>query len=315
MGEYSDDLVVTAANLYYLEDLTQEEVAGKLGLSRVAVSRVLKRARDLGFVQISVRRPLPELFDLGRRLEKAWGLRVVRVVSSSPDEAAILDSLGRAGAELVAYYGGPGKRLGAAWSRTVSSIVAHVKRPGRPPLCVTELAGAYLEPGTPFGVSWRLAEKLGARLETIPAPILAATSQAKEFMMRERSVIQAFENGAKVDLALVGLGGVDEDASIVRTGYVNDENLAEINDRGAVGDILMRYFDAQGRHIPMSFEDRAVSLEWEAIKKLPLVVAMAFGPSKTAAMRGAMAGGVIHGLVTDRESALALLQGTEYEIS
>ncbi len=313
MGEYSDDLVVTAANLYYLEDLTQEEVAGKLGLSRVAVSRVLKRARDLGFVQVSVRRPLPELFDLGRRIEKAWGMRVVRVVPTGSDEAT-LDSLGRAGAELVAYYGGPGKRLGAAWSRTVSSIVPYIKRPARPPLCVTELAGAYLEPGTPFGVSWRLAEKLGARLETIPAPILAATAEAKAFMMRERSVVLAFENGAKVDLALVGLGGVDENASIVRTGYVNDENLAEIKSRGAVGDILMRYFDGQGRHIPMSFEDRAVSLEWEAIRSLPLVVAMAFGPSKIGAMRGAMAGGVIHGLVTDRESAIALLAGTEYEV-
>jgi DNA-binding transcriptional regulator LsrR (DeoR family) len=313
MGEYSDDLVVTAANLYYLENLTQEEVACKLGLSRVAVSRVLKRARDLGFVQVSIRRPLPELFDLGLRLEKAWDLKVVRVVATGAGDESTLDNLGRAGAELVAYYGGPGKRIGAAWSRTVSSIVPHLKRPARPPLCVTELAGAYLEPGTPFGVSWRLADKLGARLETIPAPILAATAEAKAFMMRERSVIQAFENGARVDLALVGLGGVDEEASIVRTGYVNDENLAEINDRGAVGDILMRYFDAQGRHIPMSFEDRAVSLEWEAITRLPLVIAMAFGPRKIAAMRGAMAGGVIQGLVTDRESSLALLAGTAYK--
>jgi DNA-binding transcriptional regulator LsrR (DeoR family) len=311
MAEYSDDLVVTVANLYYLEDLTQEEVASKLGISRVAVTRILKRARDAGHVQISVRRPLPELFDMGLRLEKAWGLRVARVVPEGPSDEETCANLGRAGAELLGYYAGPGKRVGAAWSRTVSAIVPFVKRPARPPLSINELAGTYLEPGMPYGVSWRLAEKLGAHLETIPSPVLVGSAQAKKLMLQEKSVVRAFEDAAKVDVAIVGIGNTTGEASLVKAGYLTARQLAEIRAKGAVGDILMRYFDAQGRHVPLSFDDRAVTLEWDSIRRLPLIIALAFGGPKLEAIEGALAGGLIHGLVTDRRTALALLEAAQ----
>lgn len=307
MAEYPDDLVVTAANLYYLENLTQEEVAEKLNVSRVAVTRILKRARDAGIVQITIRKPLPELFELSLSLEKAYGLRIGRVVADGGSEAETLENIGRAGAELLVRHSGPGKRIGVAWSRTVCAIIPYVKRPERPPLCVNELAGTYLEPGMPYGVSWRLAEKLGAHLEPIPSPVLVGSAQAKAVMMQEKSVLRAFENATKVDIALVGLGNVSEVASIVKTGYVTEENLREIREKGAVGDVLMRYYDASGRRVALSFDERTVSLEWESIRKLPLVVALAFGEGKLEAIRGALVGGVIQGLVTDRSTAIALI--------
>ena len=69
----------------------------------------------------------------------------------------------------------------------------------------------------------------------------------------------------------------------------------------------MQYHDRQGQHVRMSFEDRAVSPEWQTLRRLPLVVAMAYGPSKLAAIKGALAGRLVHGLVTDRATAELLL--------
>jgi DNA-binding transcriptional regulator LsrR (DeoR family) len=307
MPMYTDELVVTVANLYYLEDLTQEEVADRLSLSRVAVTRILKRARDDGLVQVTVKRPLPELFALGLELERAFGLRAARVVATGSTQEDTLDNIGRAGAELLGRFALPGKRVGAAWSRTVSAVVPYVRKPPKPPLCVNELAGTYLEPGVPYGVSWKLAEKLGAPLETIPAPVLVRSAEAKALMLEERSVARAFENAERVDVAFVGIGGVGADASVVKTGYVSEVELREIGEKGAVGDILMRYFDAEGKHVRMSFEDRAVSLDWKPLRRLPMVIGMAFGPAKLAAMRGAIAGRLVQGLVTDRATAEALL--------
>lgn len=307
MPVYTDDLVVTVANLYYAEDLTQEEVAERLSLSRVAVTRILKRAREDGLVQITVKRPLPDLYALGLRLERAFGLRAARVAATGSSADDSLENLGRAGAELLSRFALPGKRIGAAWSRTVSAIVPYVRRPAKPPLCVNELAGTYLEPGVPYGVSWKLAERLGAPLETIPAPVLVRSAEAKALMLEERSVARSFENAAKVDVAFVGLGGVSADSSLMKTGYLTEEHLREITEKGAVGDMLMRYFDAEGRHVRMSFEDRAVSPEWETLRRLPLVVAMAYGPSKLAAIKGALAGRLVQGLVTDRATAELLL--------
>lgn len=308
MPRYTYENIVAVANLYYIEKLTQKEIADRMGISRVAVTRMLKRADEEGFVQITVNRPLSDCLALALRLERALGLRTARVVETGATPEDTLENIGREGADLLARHALPGRRIGAAWSRTVSAIIPFVRKPPKPPLCVNELAGTYLDPSMPYGVSWKLAEKLGAQLETIPAPVLVQSAQAKALMVAEKSVARAFENAAKVSVALVGIGDLSQDSSLRKTGYMSGEQVKEIEARGAVGDILMRYFDADGRHVPVSFEERIVSLEWKKLKELPLVIGIAFGRSKVKAIRGAIAGKVIHALVTDRATAEALLE-------
>lgn len=307
MSRYTYENIVTVANLYYVERLTQKEIADRMGISRVAVTRMLKRADEEGFVQITVTRPLSDCLSLGLRLERELGLRTARVVETGSTADDTLENIGREGADLLSRYALPGTRIGAAWSRTVSAIIPFVQKPSKPPLCVNELAGTYLDPSVPYGVSWKLAEKLGAQLETIPAPVLVQSAQAKTLMVTEKSVARAFENAAKVNVALVGIGDLSQESSLRKTGYMSDEQLAEIEHKGAVGDVLMRYFDAKGHHVPVPFEERTVSIEWKHLKELPLVIGIAFGLSKVDAIRGAITGKIIHALVTDRATAEALL--------
>ncbi len=307
MGGYADEALTVIANLYYIEGLSQEEVAAKMGLSRVAVTRMLKRAREEGLVQITVKKPLPELFALGLRLEQRYGLKTAIVVSTGATLEESREAVGMGGAELLGRLITPGCRIGVAWSTTVSAMLPFVRRPASLPSRINELAGTYLEPSTPYGLSSPLAEKLGVPIESIPMPVLVRSGRVKEMMIKEPAIGRALENAAKVDLAFVGLGGVTRDSSIMKTGYIGAEQLEELNAKGAVGDILMRYYDAAGRYVPMSFADRTVSLEWESIRRLPHVIAMAFGPGKLATILGALRGGVINGLVTDRPTAEALL--------
>jgi DNA-binding transcriptional regulator LsrR (DeoR family) len=139
-------------------------------------------------------------------------------------------------------------------------------------------------------------------------PVLVRDGEVKEMMLKEPAIHEALENAAKVNLAFVGIGNTSSSASIVRAGYIGQAELSEFSSKGAVGDILMRYYGVDGRYIPMSFEDRTISLEWEQILRLPMVVALAFGPDKIAAICGALAGEAIHGLVTDRQTAISLLE-------
>jgi len=215
----------------------------------------------------------------------------------------------RIGAELLERLITPGCRIGVAWSATVSAILPYVRKTSVKPGRINELAGTYLTTGIPYVVSWPLGEKLGVSVESIPMPVLVRNGRVKEMMIQEPAISSALESAAKVDLAFVGLGNISRNSSIMRTGYIGEEHLEEFASKGAVGDILMRYYDASGRYIPMSFEDKTVSLEWEKITKLPFVVAMAFGPDKLEAIAGALAGGIIHGLVTDCRTAEILLEG------
>ena len=308
MNGSTEERLLIAANLYYMENMTQEEIAAKLGLSRVAVTRLLKKARDEGLVQVTVKKPMPELYRLALDLEKRYRLKAAIVASGGDSPKASLEAVGRAGAELLERLITPGCRIGVAWSATVSAILPYVRKPSAKPGWINELAGTYLTANIPYVVSWPLAEKLGVPVESIPMPVLVRSGRVKEMMIQEPAISSALERASKVDVAFVGLGNVSRDSSIMRTGYIGEEQLEEFSAKGAVGDILMRYYDAAGRYIPMSFEDKTVSLEWKKIRKLPFIVSLAFGPEKLEAIAGALAGGVIHGLVTDRWTAEALLE-------
>ncbi len=310
MAGYPEDLLIAASNLYYVEDLTQEEVARRLNLSRITVTRILKQARRSGLVQISVKASMPEMHRLAIALEQEWGLSAVRVVASSQDAKVTLAEVGRAGAELLSRLMFPGCSIGVAWSRTVSALIPFVRKPLKPPGGVVELAGTYLERGQRYAVSWPLAHRLEVPLEAIPMPVIVRSRQARDLMMDEPSIQRAFADAEHADVALVGLGEISPVSSLVRCGYLRREQLRELKEKGAVGEVLMSCYDARGRPVRVSFQDRVVSIGLERIARLPMVVAMAFGRSKLAAIRGALNGGFIHGLVTDSDTARRLLEDT-----
>jgi len=308
MQAYDTELLATAANLYYLEYMTQKEIADKLGISRIAVTRLLKRARETGMVQITIRHPLPELYSLALELEKKLGLRTVRLAETALTEDETLRSIGKAGAELLLNMISPTKRIGAAWSRTVSSILPFIRRPPKPPLCVNELAGTYPKPSIPYGVSWGLAEKLGSPLETIASPVLVSSADIKRSILSERSIAEALEHAVSVNLALVGLGSVGEGSSLLKAGFIHKGELDELRAKKAIGDILMRYYDRDGKPVSMSFEDRIIAIDWNSIRSIPMVIAMAFGETKVEPIYAAAKGGLIKSLVTDRVTAHMLLE-------
>ena len=51
---YNIKLMVKVANLYYKEQLNQEEIAIKLKVSKYKVNRILKKALNSGIVQITI---------------------------------------------------------------------------------------------------------------------------------------------------------------------------------------------------------------------------------------------------------------------
>ncbi|HWP68104.1 MAG TPA: sugar-binding domain-containing protein, partial [Rectinemataceae bacterium] len=242
MNGSTEEQLLIAVNLYYMENMTQEEIASKLGLSRVAVTRMLKKARDEGMVQITVKKPMPELYRLALDLEKRYRLKAAIVAPGGDSPKASMEAVGRAGAELLERLITTGCRIGVAWSATVSAMLPYVRKPPVKPGWINELAGTYLTTNIPYVVSWPLAEKLGVPVESIPMPVLVRSGRVKEMMIQEPAISSALESASKVDLAFVGLGNVSRDSSIMRTGYIGEDQLEEFSAKGAVGDILMRYY-------------------------------------------------------------------------
>jgi DNA-binding transcriptional regulator LsrR (DeoR family) len=108
----------------------------------------------------------------------------------------------------------------------------------------------------------------------------------------------------------VGIGVVTAPDSVVRQAgtILTDAEISELQARGAVGDIALRFFDAQGRPIEHEINERVVGLDLEQIRRLPRVIGVAGGPQKLEAIRGALRGRLISTLVTDEHTATRLLE-------
>ncbi|MCX7976927.1 MAG: hypothetical protein N2646_07620, partial [Bellilinea sp.] len=145
-------------------------------------------------------------------------------------------------------------------------------------------------------------------LETLPVPVLVANDETLQALLQEPRVRQSLEYVKHCDIAYVGLGNIAADTTLVRIGLLKPADIRHLEEKGVVGEILMRYYDEQGRHISSPWESRIISLDWETIRRIPHVVVIAAGEHKIKAITAALRGGLCHTLVTDTDTARAVLE-------
>jgi DNA-binding transcriptional regulator LsrR (DeoR family) len=125
-------------------------------------------------------------------------------------------------------------------------------------------------------------------------------------MLRDSSIKAATEAAAARELALVGIGALDESAPLVRYGHLSKADRERLLSAGAVGDTCTRFFTAEGEPVRV-LDDRLIAIEWEHLLAIPRVIAMAAGMDKVAAISGALRSGVVNVLITDEATAARVL--------
>ncbi len=303
-----EELLVRLAWMHYDDGLTHQQIAQKLRMSRVSVTRLLQRARREGIVQIKITKPLPLQYDLERHLERRFGLRRAIVVRAQNSLDDTLDAIGRAASEHLKEVVFPKCRLGVGWSTTVSRMVPYLEPPAKRVKCVvTELVGSVMGHANPYSISWQIAKALDAPVEPLPVPVVMQSEEARDAILKESAIATVLEHGQQCDVAFVGLGDIGPNSTLVRTGFMTAEQMAEMKQRGAVGDLLMRFFDASACHIPSPLESRVVSLDWSTIRGIPYVVGLAAGPTKVEPLLAALGGRICHCIITDTGTAEQVL--------
>jgi DNA-binding transcriptional regulator LsrR (DeoR family) len=121
-------LINTVLTLYYVEGLTQTEIAQRLGLSTPKVNRLLVQAREQGYVNISIRTPFQSLFELEDRLKAVFGLQDAIVIPSMPESSSSpLHTLGSAAADYLLAHLRDGDVLAITPGTTVQAVVQAVE--------------------------------------------------------------------------------------------------------------------------------------------------------------------------------------------
>jgi len=306
-------LMAKVARLYHGAGLRQVEITERLSIHQSTVSRLLQRAEREGIVRVTFSMPSglhPELEDA---LQLAYGLREAVVVDAIDKEDQIVRDLGAAAAFYLETTLKPRDVVGiSSWSAALLAMVeAMHPTPRAAGARVVQILGGIGNPGAEVHATQltrRLANLLAGTATLLPAPGAVGSADAKRVMLKDRYVQEATALFPTVTLALVGIGAVEPSKLLASSGNVfSSEELASLSARGAVGDICLRFFDAAGTPVVTPLNDRVISMELQELKAVHRVVGIAGGKRKTAAIRGALEGGWVNVLITDRSTAERLV--------
>lgn len=315
---YHERLLIKIARFYYQEELTQAQIADRLRLSRQKVQRLLHEAREAGTVQFTIR-PIMGIFaDLERALEQRFGLREAVVIETSEydDQTNVAREVGAGAADYSMRVVHPHDSIVISWGGTmlgmVNALSAKPQREDIAEVAVIQGLGGLVDPNHEAhaaDLTRRLAKCLGGSAYLLPAPGVAGTRSARNALYNDPHVAQVLQKARRATLAFMGIGAPRSDSILVQQGtIVKWDELTELTDRGAVGDINLRFFDERGQKVPSDLDDRVIGLTLDEIKQIGHVVGMAGGAAKLRAIRGALEGKLIHALVTDSSTAQRLLE-------
>lgn len=306
-------LLVRVASMYYEDGMTQREISTRLGYSRSAISRLLTEAHNAGIVEIRVHHPLRRDGDLERALRDRFSLHECRVlVSTTVPYAKMLRRIGEQAARLVEQAVGPDSVLGVSWGTSVYEVAHALRPPYYPGVQVVQLIGALGTPDPqidgPELARW-FAQLYGARYQTLPAPLIVDSPAVRDALMMDRHVNDVLKHARDVDVAVVGIGTVDPQmSSLLRAGYLTPDELKGLADTGVVGDVCALLFDVDGNMPDVPLARRVVGVQADVLRKIPLVLGVASGRAKAAAIHGALSSRLINALVTDGEAARRVLE-------
>jgi DNA-binding transcriptional regulator LsrR (DeoR family) len=305
------DDAARAGWLYYIAGNTQDEIARKLGVSRQTAQRLVSLAISERLIKVRLDHPLGNCIALSNRLKERFGLTLATVVPTDPDSSSnTLGIAGAAAAELERYFESQHPVVAAVGTgRTLRAMAEQVSPMDCPQHKVISLVGNIAPDGsaTVFDVASRIGDRVGAPHYPMPLPVIANTVHEKTLLLAQKSLRNVVDLAAQADVTFVGIGTIDEDAALLRDGFVRPDEIRALIRAGAVGEVTGWSFDSKGQLIDGLTNDRVLSVPLDRpVKRLVIGVSMA--PQRLRAVKGALHGCLINGLITNERMAEQLLE-------
>lgn len=306
------DDAARAGWLYYIAGNTQDEIARKLGVSRQSAQRLVSLAITERLIKVRLDHPLGNCLELSQRLKDRFELQRVEVVPADPESKSDTLGIAEAGAaELERYFESRHTVVAAVGTgRTLRAMAEQVSPMDCPQHKVVSLVGNIAPDGsaTIFDVASRIGDRVRAPHYPMPLPVIATTTQEKSLLLSQKSLRNVLDLASQADVSLVGVGTIDEDAALLRDGFVRADEIRALMRAGAAGEIVGWAFDSQGQIIDGLTNDRVLSVPLQQpVQRLVIGVVMA--PQRLRAVQGALRGKLVNGLITNEKLAGLLLAG------
>ena len=308
-ADWPEQLAVRIAWCYYQLGLTQQEIASRLGITRVRVNRLLAEARRRGIVKITITSRLAENVELEEELKQAYGLAEARVVLATGGDAAIAATLGAAGADMLADQFRDHTTVGIGWGITLRAFADAM--PERPLVdaAVVALLGSLTRRSSidAYVSATALAHRLNAECFVMPGPLICDSEPSRKILERQPMMREVQERASAADIAIVSVGGLDS-GTIRQAGFIDEEQLRSVRSAGAVGNFLGHYIDERAEIVDHPINRRVLGVRPDRLHAIERRVMISGGEMKVPALRAILEAGLLTEIVTDQDSARALLQ-------
>lgn len=305
-------LMSKVARLYHEQELNQSQIAAQLYLSQSTVSRLLKRAQKEQIIRILIQTPPGTFPELEAQLLNRYQLKDIIVVDCAHPADPVRE-IGAAAAYYVETTLNQREIIGiSSWSSTLLTMVDAMHPLTRDSEAqVIQVLGGMGNPDAEahaVRLTGRLATLVNGRSKFLPAPGVVGSAESVRVLQDDQFTNEVLALFDQVTLALVGIGAVEPSELLARSGNIfSTAELAMLKEHGAVGDLCLRFFDMDGTPVITSLNDRVIGIRLEQLRQVPRAVGIAGGPDKIDAIRGALRGGWINVLITDRFTAEQLL--------
>ncbi len=314
------DLATRAVWLSYVGRYNQSQIAERLGVSRIKVHRLISSAHALGLVKVNIEHDLAELVALEERLVRRYSLQYCAVVPSldargeSAGFGADLVALGMAGARFLRrqLQSSTPLTIGLGWGRTLAAVAQQTLRERFEQHRFVALIGSLTRHSSanPYDVIHRMVDRTESEGFYLPIPYIADTLADKTVLLAQKSVQDILALARSADVCMVGIGHGGADSFLKSTGFITDAEFEELSAAGAVGDLIGKFFDRDGRLVDSEVNERSMGLELSQLADCN-AVAIAGGEDKTEAIAAALRSGTLAGLITDERVAGQLGAGEE----
>ncbi len=318
MAKSDERFLMRVVDMYYQQEMLQDEIAKKLNVSRTTVSRALSKAKKEGYIKIIIDFPVENMIELEKEMEKKFHLK--EVIAVKVDDINNRDILvAREAAYYIARMIKNDMAIGIAWGYTMKKIIdafdmykvgsqIKVKNIEVVPLLGTmtpEIAdNSDLRLSYASLLSSKLAEMVNGISYHFAAPMYVKDIDTKKMLLEEPQIKNVMQKAKNCHAGIFGIGALVQNSSIA---ILEKDMILKLSERNGVGEILGRVFDEYGNTVESEWNDRMIGLTLEQAKNIPIRVGVAFGEEKVKAIKTAISTNIINVLITDSVTAECIL--------
>lgn len=299
--------LVQVATMYYEQNLSQQQIADEMQVSRSLVALYLKKAREAGIVKIEIINPQDTCEDLALIIQNKTGLnRVIVVPGSHTSDALTRRSIAGALARHLENTLQKGDCVGIGFGRTMAEV-ADLLVPSKPcnidvvPLVgesSTGLIGTYSQINLHV---LKIARAFGGAPHFLLAPLMLNSAHLQLQLLEDNGIRSTTQYWDQLTHICVGVGTLPPVSGEVI--YIGEENLPLFLNAGGVGDVCSRYFDTAGNFIDAPLYNRLIGIHPKQMRKAEHFLAVASGAEKAGAVSGLLRSGLVTELFVDEELA------------